>query len=208
MAKKWQKLLFVFLSVIIVLFIAIEITPLNDWLTLPLIHQDPLGKKEVIIVLGGGIKKDGSLIKQTAERTKEGLALFEESYAGKMIFAGGQAKNRHWPESEKMKDYALSLGNNGENIITEINSKNTYENAVNSLKIMADQGFNNALVVTSPYHTRRACLIFKKLKAEITCRPVRNAFIAPLNFWEKMTYFKGVIREYCAIVYFKILGYI
>lgn len=208
MAKKWQKYLFVFSSVIIVLIIAIEITPLNDLLALPLIHKDPLEKREVIIVLGGGIKKDGSLTKQTAERTREGLAIFQKDYAEKMIFTGGQAKNRNWPESEKMRDYALSLGNNGENIIAEINSKNTYENAVNSLEIMANQGLKNALIITSPYHTRRACLIYNKLKAEITCVPVENKLIKQLNPWEKIQYFRGLIREYGAIVYFKILGYI
>ncbi|MFH1367067.1 MAG: YdcF family protein [Patescibacteria group bacterium] len=208
MAKKWQKSLFVFLSLIFVLVLAVEITPLNDLLTLPLIQKDPLEKRGVIIILGGGIKKDGRLAKQTAERTQEGLALSQEGYAGEILLAGGQAKNRSWPESDKMKEYALSLGNSGENIIKESASKNTYENAVNSLAIMSDHGFKDALVVTSPYHTRRACLIFKKLGTEITCQPVRNEFISPLNFWEKLHYFKGLIREYGAIVYFKIKGYI
>lgn len=122
--------------------------------------------------------------------------------------SGGQAKNRLWPESEIMKKYAVSAGINPENIIKESASRNTYENAVNSLAVMADRGFEDALVVTSPYHSRRACLVFKKLKAEITCVPVEKKFLKSPNFWEKILYFKALAREYGAIVYFKILGYI
>ena len=208
MKIKWQKLLFVVFAVIFILILTIEITPFNDLLTLPLVYKEPLGKREVIIVLGGGIKKNGSLAEQTTERVNEGLYLLRENYASKLIMAGGQAKNGKWPESEKMRDYALSLGENTQNILNESGSKNTYENAVNSLALMAKQDLKDAVVVTSPYHTKRACLIFKKLKAEITCQPVEKKFLNPLNPWEKIVYFKAILREYGAFVYFKIKGYI
>ena len=208
MGKKWQKSLYFLGSFLIILCLAIEITPLNDWLSLPLTEKDHLQNSAVIIVLGGGIKKDGSLTKQTQERTKEGVALLKEDYAPYLLLSGGQAKNRLWPESDRMTGYALSLGADPQKILKESVSKNTYENAVDSLTIMTNRNLKNALVVTSPYHTRRACSVFKKLKTTISCQPVDKKFIDPLNPWEKIIYFKTIVREYGAFIYFKIKGYI
>ncbi|MFA5069746.1 MAG: YdcF family protein [Patescibacteria group bacterium] len=208
MGNKWQKFLYFFGSFLIILFLAIEITPFNDLLAQPLVKKDGRQKSDVIIVLGGGIKKDGTLNKQTQERVKMGVVLSQEEYAPYLLLAGGQAKNRLWTESDIMTGYALSIGADPLKILKESASKNTYENAVNSLAIMANRGDKNALVVTSPYHTKRACAIFEKLTAEIYCQPVNKSLLFRQGPWDKIIYFKQMIREYGAIILFKIKGYI
>ena len=208
MKRLWQKLLYLIFSAVIILLLAIEITPLNDLLTRPLLKKDHLAKSGVIIVLAGGLNKTNELNEQTKERMGEGIKIYGENFAGQMIVAGDLGKKRLITESQRMKEYAVSAGIKPENIREEPRSKNTYQNAKYSLEIMAENSLKNAIVVTSPYHTFRACQIFKKLKADVLCQPVEKEFLSPKNAWDKIIYFKQVLREYGAIVYFKILGYI
>jgi uncharacterized SAM-binding protein YcdF (DUF218 family) len=107
-----------------------------------------------------------------------------------------------------MAEIALADGATTEQVVQEPRSKNTWENATESLAIMKERGWKTALIVTSPYHTFRACAIFHKQQADVRCiaAPLRTE--ASHTLYERMMDLRSVVREYGAIVYFYLKHYI
>ncbi|MEK7537537.1 MAG: YdcF family protein [Patescibacteria group bacterium] len=186
-----------------------------ELLALPLTVYQPPRPADVVIVLGAGARKHPSsgkgqtrdpLPPQAKERIIRGAGLIQQGYAPAMIVAGGYSKQSGYVEAQLMKPFAVSRGIAPAQIIAEDQSKNTWENAVNSLAVMQRNGWQSALVVTSSYHTLRACAIFRKLQADVRC------IAAPLNtiptdtVYERLTDFRSVVREYGALVYNLVQG--
>ncbi|HLE08586.1 MAG TPA: YdcF family protein [Thermodesulfobacteriota bacterium] len=48
-------------------------------------------------------------------------------------------------------------------IFLDKNSRSTYENAIEVRKLMKEKGFDSMLLITSTYHMKRACYIFKRI---------------------------------------------
>ncbi len=175
----------------------------TELLQLPLtIHEQPQAA-DVVIVLGAGARKHGEpLPPQAKERIQRGVNLVKQGFASTMIVAGGLNKHSGYVEADLMKPDAVSQGLSADNVIEENRSINTWENAVNSLGIMDRNNWHSALVVTSPYHTLRACAVFRKLKATVHCIAAPLSIIPTNTVYERLTDFRSVVREYGAMVLF------
>ena len=134
---------------------------------------------DVIIVLGGDMS-----------RVNAGVDLYEQGYANKILLTGTSA--------ERMNSLAQSLGVPEANIILEEKARTTYENAKYSFQIMEDRGFKSAIVVTSPYHTRRASIIFHHFfdKIDVTMCSVPYDSSISHNWWKSGRTAYQVISEY------------
>ena len=105
-------------------------------------------KADVIIMLGGG----------DAGRMEKAAELYHAGYADYVMITPESADI--YPQST---EFALELGIAEDAIIEEYKATSTYTNAVESLNIMDDYGFNSALVVTSDYHLKRSKLIYDRV---------------------------------------------
>ena len=188
---------------LIVLFVVSGTTTLvRDALMPPLIHNEQPRPADVIIVLGSGTHTGGDhLGPQAKQRVLEGLALAKKNFASTIIMSGGRDRNTNLVESDEMVAYALRQGHSAATIIAEEHSRDTYENAKFSLMIMRDQGWKTVLVVTSPYHTWRACRIFHAQQADVHCVAAPFSLYPPRTFAERLMDTKSVVREYGAVVY-------
>lgn len=200
------KILLVFLiSGWLILLLAL-FTSLDKIIVKPLIVDEPAQKEDVIIVLGSGVDKDlVALNLQAQERVSRGFNLFKEGYAPYLIVSGGLVKKTNYTEADKLSEYAQKEGLAQDKILKESKSRNTYENAIFSQEIMKEKNWQSALVVTSDYHTKRACQIFRKLKMSVKCLA---APVAQDNVYERYEYFRSIVREYGATVYYWLKGYI
>lgn len=115
--------------------------------------QDNLQKADTIVVVSGG---------QTQSRAAKGIELYKEGYAPKIIFSGA-ALDDGPSNAFAMRDLALSEGVPSKNILIDEKSQNTYENAVNSKTIIDELQAKKIILVTSPYHQRRANQTFEKV---------------------------------------------
>lgn len=121
---------------------------------------------------------------------------------------GGVVKDQNYTESSFMREYAEFLGASPEDIIEERMSKSTYDNAVYSLQIMDENNWQTALLATSDFHTKRACRVFEKVEIDITCLAAYSGSGWKKNSFRKLTDAQSIIREYMAIVYYFVKGYI
>ncbi|HNQ68750.1 MAG TPA: YdcF family protein [Bacteroidales bacterium] len=99
------------------------------------------------------------------DRLLQAVELYRENRIGKIFITGGSGEifNQSAKESEILKDYLVVLGIPSEDIEIETVSRNTYENAVESAKILKpDRNSQTYLLITSAFHMRRAEGCFKK----------------------------------------------
>lgn len=176
-------------------------------LQLPLIVHDQPQAADVVIVLGAGARSHGDpLPPQAKERVERGAELMKQGLASAMIISGGLSKSSGYIEADLMKAYAVAQDLPAENIIEEKTSTSTWENAINSLEIMRRNNWQTALIVTSSYHTYRACAIFHHLRASVRCIAAPLNIIPTDSVYERLTDFRSVVREYGAVVLYGVTG--
>ena len=112
-------------------------------------------KRDVIIVLGYPAKKDGSVTPILRERINKAAKLYHEGIA-KVIICTGAAVANSYVEADVMAQALIELGVPDRSIIREEVAKGTYENIVNSNRLMQGRGLKTAVIVSSPWHLRKA----------------------------------------------------
>lgn len=196
--------------VVLALFLVylIIFTPLNAWLTLPLTADEPVRQADGIIVLGGGLRRDGMLGQIGRERVLQGAMLWADEYAPTILMSGGLVQGTTYYEAEEMAAFAAGLGVPYEQVYIEKQSTSTEENARLSKPLIIHAGWESALLVTSAYHTRRACQVFRKQRIPVTCIAADRDIIPRVSPLDRLSEFKNIIREYGATLYYTYKGYI
>lgn len=146
---------------------------------------DPTALKrfDAIVVLSGGALGKGSLrpsdqlTETSMERTLCGADLFARGLGHRLLLTGGDASifGEGPQEAVEMKRLALKLGVPEPAILLETRSRTTYENAVETKRLL---GNASILLVTSASHIPRAVALFRKQGLDVTPAPcgylVRN----------------------------------
>lgn len=192
--KKKVVFLFGALLIIFLLFSSYFLTFIGNFL----IIRDPLRKADVIIVLAG----------ERGERVKFGVSLYQQGYAGKVLFSGGPIAA--FPGGQKitwadmMKNYAMTLGVPEKDIILQNESRSTQEDATFTYRLLQDPLRSSAILVTSPYHSKRALKIFKPVFIDIKLHsvPVQKSWYDAESWWKSSKGQYQVAREYFAFFWF------
>ncbi|MFH1089581.1 MAG: YdcF family protein [Candidatus Uhrbacteria bacterium] len=126
-----------------------------------------MNKKNAIIILAGGITKEGSLPDIPKFRADKGFELFKAGVADKIIISGRYSFLLDYTppttEAQIMKDYLVALGIDKEKIFLEEKSTDTIGNAYYTKQILLDKNWKNIVVVTSDFHIERTKYIFSKI---------------------------------------------
>jgi uncharacterized SAM-binding protein YcdF (DUF218 family) len=148
---------------------------------------------DVIIVLSGG----------SGERVAYGVQLYHSGYADMILLTGGP-EGDDITGAEIMQEQALSLGVPKDHILLEEESTSTYGNAKYTLEIMEAKNFESAILVTSPYHTRRASIIFdrffKNIDLTICSVPYDSSHTG--KWWQNRHTVKIIVSEYLKLIYY------
>ena len=157
--KKWMKLTFVSLAsaagIIAIVNLSLILNPavvsLND-------------KAENVILLGGGIDKDGKVPKSVMTRIEKTAEYMKANPDTICIATGGKLKWLPYAEAPELKNQLVIYGIDPERILVEDQAKDTIQNLQFSCKMLAEyksQTIEEVLntptaVVTSRFHLRRA----------------------------------------------------
>lgn len=96
-------------------------------------------------------------------RVKKSVELYKEGRGSKIIFTGGFTSASSTSEAQLMSGIAQTFGVPQGMIILEEKATTTVGNAICTKQILEDQGFESAIIVTSPTHLRRAKYVFNKI---------------------------------------------
>ena len=168
---------------------------IGDYLT----PSDPLQKADVIVVLSGG-----------SDRTEWGIKLYQDGWAHKILFSGA-AMDKTGPSNAKaMAAAALQEGVPSDAVLIEQKATNTYENGILSKPIIDLINAKNIIIVTSPYHQRRAYEIFKEVfkdqNVKLINSPSGYSAWSAESWWQKSASFDITVSELLKILWAKWTG--
>lgn len=142
---------------------------------------------DCIIVLGAGIRDDGSPTWMLEDRIKIGDQLYKNNCAPKIIMSGDHGRENH-DEVNTMKNYAINEGVPSEDIFMDHAGFETYDSLYRAKEIF---GAKKVIIVTQEYHLYRALYIADMLGLDA------RGVTSDLRFYsKKMAYWK--FREYLA----------
>lgn len=119
---------------------------LGSWLA----QEDALAKSDAIVAISG----------DQGARTDTAVKLWKDGWAPLIIFSGAAIDPESVSSAEIMRREALRLGVPESATLVEPNSTTTEENASEVAKVMAGRKMTSAILVTSPWHQRRAAMEF------------------------------------------------
>jgi uncharacterized SAM-binding protein YcdF (DUF218 family) len=142
---------------------------------------------DAIVAVSGG---------NTSIRAAEAIRLYREGWADTLIFSGAAADTSGPSNAEAMRRQAIAAGVPASAINVEEQSQTTKQNAQEVRRLLAEAGEGSAkrvILVTSPYHQRRASLEFRVLTGDgiaIVNRPTPNDpdwaalwWLTPRGWW-------------------------
>jgi uncharacterized SAM-binding protein YcdF (DUF218 family) len=98
----------------------------------------------------------------------------------------------------------VALGVPADAIVLETQAKSTVQNAQLVAKILGARGSRSLLLVSSPYHMRRASLVFARQAPELEMIPAPvpvSEFYRRPRLGVKGKQLRGILHEYAAIVH-------
>ncbi len=211
MRTKFIRNIFIIISFCINLcLLVILFTPFTRQLYKPLVVNETVKKSEAIVILSAGCYESGLPDFRTLTRLRKGLELYNDSWAGTIICAGGVRFNREKKSiAEIMKDTLIFYGVPREDILTQDETINTFNDITYLLnKFKHDYDFNNTIFVTSSFHTYRTKRILERKQIKASVVSAEPYELKAAAWSERMDFFRVVIREYGAICYFKVRGWI
>ena len=138
---------------------------------------DPLAKADANVAISG----------DTGARAETAIALWKQGYAPLLIFSGGSSDPESVASAELMKRTAVAAGVPANAIAVEGASATTEENAGRVAELMKTRGLASAILVTSPFHQRRAAILFERefSRAGLTFRnhPADDPSWDPTLWW-------------------------
>lgn len=165
------------------ILLVINVFPVGDWIFLPLEERfsvDPLPEKvDGIIVLGGAVNagltasRKQPNVSGSAERLFSFVFLARQYPDAKLIFTGGSGNlSSMHKHSSGARTIFEQLGMDVDRIIFETESRNTYENAINSFDMVKPNSNENWVLITSAFHMPRSAGVFKKANWRVIPYPV------------------------------------
>lgn len=158
----------------------------------------PRFNQDYIIILGAGLLHGDQVSPLLAARINVALNFAQKQfqktgYFPLIICSGGQGTDETIPEGRAMKNYVLHQGIAPQNVLSEEQSRTTYENMLFSKKILQAKHINlqNGIFATSDYHTFRAAGYARYVGLNITGIGAKTShFFVPNAF----------LREYLALL--------
>ncbi len=200
---KWLFFLFVVIYILLSYYHAPILTRLGRYL---IVEHDPQ-KSDLIVCLAGGNIERGLA---TADAYHKGLA--PRIFLGREELPDGyyllEEKGLHYPESVDLLIMILKgLGIPGSALfISDQPVKSTFDEAKVVKDLAVKNGYHSLILVTSPTHSRRAWLVFRKVfkdeKVRILAIPSKYSEFRPEDWWKKRRYIREVIIEYQKLVYY------
>lgn len=132
-------------------------------------------KADAIVAISGG---------DTSARTHEAVRLYMQGWADNLVVSGAALDPRGPSNAATMRREAIDAGVPASAILVDELSQDTNGNALGVAQLAKQHGLHTIIVVTSPYHQRRASIVFGR--AFVGIGSVRNHATPDDKYWPSM----------------------
>jgi uncharacterized SAM-binding protein YcdF (DUF218 family)/glycosyltransferase involved in cell wall biosynthesis len=190
------------------IFVIVFYTDAVWWAAAPLTVTAPVRPADAIVVFAGGVGESGKAGGGTQERIQHAIDLYKAGGSTHLVLSSGYVYS--FPEAEVMRTLAVDHGVPPEAIVLERRATNTYQNVAHVHDILQARGWTSVLLVSSPYHMRRALLVWRKSAPDIAVVPApppRSQFYDHVS-GASLEQVRAVLHEYLAIAVYWRRGWI
>ncbi|MEP7309736.1 MAG: ElyC/SanA/YdcF family protein [Acidobacteriota bacterium] len=179
-------------------YLLVFYTNLAWWCAEPLRFSAAPVKADAIVVFAGGVGESGKAGGGHQERVKRAVDLYKAGYADVLVLSSGFVYS--FKEAEVMRALAIDQGIPAGQIVLEEHATNTHENVTYVSHILHDRKWMRILLVSSPYHMRRALLVWRKVAPDVDVVPTPPE---KTQFYEhtqgaSLEQIRGILWEYLA----------
>ena len=132
--------------------------------------EDEIPKADCILVLGAGVKPDGTPSLMLRDRLERALELYEAGVADRFLMTGDHGRE-NYNEVQAMKDYVMAQGVPEDKIFMDHAGFSTYESMYRARDVF---DVECPVIVTQPYHSYRAVYAARKLGLDACAAPNRR----------------------------------
>lgn len=174
------------------------------------------------IVMGGMITFDSKFDRvnfvRSVDRVMQAVELYKLGKIKKILITSGTGslKEPDMKEAVIIKNYLVKIGFPAHDIISESASRNTYENAIYTIKLIGKDPKKKYLIITSATHMHRSLGCFAK--AGLLADPyVANRYAGPRKFYfdhlflpktQTLDEWNVLIHEWIGYIMYKLNGYL
>jgi uncharacterized SAM-binding protein YcdF (DUF218 family) len=165
----------------------------------PLKLSVPPVTADAIVVFAGGVGESGRAGGGAQERLRQAVDLYKAGYAPRMIFSSGYIYS--FNEAEVMRALAIDQGIPPAAIVLEQKAANTYQNVRFVDEILRERGWRRILLVSAPYHMRRALLVWHRQAPEtiVVPTPAGESQFYQHERGANLEQVRAIVQEYVAI---------
>jgi uncharacterized SAM-binding protein YcdF (DUF218 family)/glycosyltransferase involved in cell wall biosynthesis len=164
----------------------------------PLKVAAPPAAADAIVVFAGGVGESGQAGGGYQERVKQAIDLYKGGYAKVLVLSSGYVYS--FREAEVMRALAVDNGVPPGAILLEQRAASTYQNVAFVDDILRDRHWKRILLVSSPYHMRRALMVWRKVVTVIPTPAPQSQFYDHSRAGATLEQIRGVVQEYIAIL--------
>ena len=194
-------------AAVIALYLA-AFTPLPNALTRAFRVEARLEPADAIVVLGGGIRADGSLSLTSLVRVIRGLVLYGDAAAPTIVFSGAEDVGTTTTVAEAATEMARHLGVPGTAVLAEGRGRTTREEADVLTPVMRSKGIRRILLVSGGLHLRRAVPLFERRGFVVLPAPADAVSPSTQVPEERLALLKILAEEFAAGAYYRLAGYL
>lgn len=212
---RWRLVPLAGVVVLSLVLLVVAYTPIIAGPAQSLIRDDPLPRSaDAIMVLSAGMNDDGSTLSpQALDRLLSGLELFNRGVAPVLMVSreayivGGQIVTSR---RDQERIVALSPGALSKLVVAGI-THSTHDEAIRARDVFRANRWKRIVLVTSPFHTRRACGTFERAGVVVSCAASesRDMAVRELSAPEdRVRAFQGWIYEVLGSIRYRQLGWL
>ena len=192
--------------IVVVILLAVVVVTRQNWLTAlgdGLVEHDQIAPSDVIVVLAGN----------SPYRARQAEKLYAQGLAPHVIISNEPLSSHGvqttWMELRSVGLVHLAIPDDAIVPIPEI-SDSTYDEALHSRDIMLAHGWRSAIVVTDPFHMRRATMTFRQAfepaGLRVAASPADDSKYGVDNWWTDRNAIMRVVQEYVKLGYYVVSG--
>ena len=136
--------------------------------------NNPLTRKADVIVVLGAAQLDGRPGEVLQARLDEAKRIFDLGLAPRIITVGAGAPGDRTTEAASGKYWLSTHGIKSKNITALEVGRDTWISTENYVKFMKLKKMKDVIIVTDPFHCRRAMTMANDLGVVATCSPVQT----------------------------------
>jgi len=225
--ERWKKRIF-YSAFFLLLFFSNPLIInflLNQW-ELPTKPYAEIKEYKVGVVLTGiasthaNAPTDRVYFSHSADRIVHAYELYQLRKIEKILITGGDGSlvNTQFKEAFELQKFLLRVGVPEQDILLDTIADNTYENAVETVKILNQLSIHQeeTVIITSALHMRRALACFRKQNFNpdyFTCDFKARTFRATPDAWlvpsvDAIHNWQRLLKEWVGFVAYKAMGYI